>query len=103
MNNKERTYIFTVTLISLLLAVGIASFEKSIAQDNINTCREQEINGVKDESYFECLEQNDLNTWDMNHEELTLTIWFWFIFVFMFIAMFAVVNIPFYIWYMANM
>ena len=94
--NYKLIYWISVISISVLLGLGLTNFMVSVEREEIGDCRE--IGEVaKNEAYFECLEQNDLETWDMNHEELTLKISFGFYIIFFTIAMFVIINIP-YMW-----
>ena len=100
MNNKT-IYLISVISISVLLAFGLSNFVISMDREKISDCRD--IGEVaKNEAYFECLEQNDLDTWDMNHEELVLKIWFGFYLIFFTIIIFFVTNIPYVIWDVAR-
>ena len=78
--NYKLVYWISVLLIVTLLSFGLASFFVSVDREKIEECRGiGEID--KDEAYFECLEQNSLDTWNMAHEDLTLSITFWVIFL----------------------
>ncbi len=94
--NYKLIYWISVIAISFLLALGLTNFLVSVEREEIADCREVgEI--AKNEAYFECLEQNDLETWDMSHEELTLKISFWIYIIFFTIVIFVLINIP-YMW-----
>lgn len=92
--NYKLVYWISVSLITVLLSFGLASFFVSVDREKIEVCREiGEID--KNEAYFECLEQNSLDTWDMAHEELTLKIVFWVIFLGLIFIFLALLLIPF--------
>lgn len=103
MNEKTMTYLVFVALIALVLSVGVANFDRSVTKDKINTCRELEDDGIKDEAYFECLEQNNLDTWDMSHENLLLTINYWIVTIGLLILLFLLLNVPYMLWNISKM
>jgi len=52
----------------------VAGFFQEMAGEKVEACGEVE-EGT--EEYFECLQQNDLDTWDMEHKDTYLTIKWW--------------------------
>jgi len=78
MNRGAYIYIVTVIIMTIGLTIPLSNFFVSMEKNKISDCRELE--GIKDEAYFECLEQNELDTWDMNNENLYLKINFGLLF-----------------------
>ena len=65
--------------ISLIVSLFLTEFFTNMKSSQIDDCKL--IGNNTSEEYFECLQQNDLDTWDMNNKELTLRITWWTTFI----------------------
>ena len=85
---KKTVVILVILIASLLLALflslTITNFFVSVERHNIEYC--QSLEKDYDEAYFECLEQNGSDQWDIDNKEHTLKISFWAGFILLFIV-----------------
>lgn len=71
-------YLIVAILIIYVIFAPLANFFVSVEEQKMDECEQVEENsGKKGEVYFECLQQNSLDSWNMNNRELYLKINFW--------------------------
>jgi len=90
---KTKYIILSIIGIILLIfgSITISDFLRDMTEEKMEVCGELD-NTI--EAYFECLEQNAIDTWDMEHREKALQIYWWINFVgFMFVGLVVLVVI----------
>ena len=93
MYRNEKIYWIITLIIFTLIAIPASMFITSIEEDKIDTCV---ILDHTKEAYYECLEQNSLDTWDMANKALYLKITFWGS-IFIIVLLLGLLNLIFYV------
>ncbi len=100
MEKKTIVILIVTFILALFLSLTITNFFVSVERHNIEYCESLEKD--YDEAYFECLEQNGSDQWDIDNKEQTLKISFWFYlisgFIFFVIILIIIFGIAFIIY-----